>query len=349
MTMDEISANTEPTPSSLPETDTRKKISPSNQVLLSWGTLGMSILAVVLSSAALLFYQTLPTQIQHSPTTANAQTPHNKDWQNIQNQVQQLDRMQQQLSTQIVTNQQQIQNLIQAQQYQSQDWEIQKARYYLDLAQVDATWSHDHHTTLSLLQHADQIMAHANPPNVQRIRQAIAEDITTLMQIPTVDTQGILAKLTAIHNKISQLSAQFYTPKETRPNPPSASPSTWRDNWESSLQQLRGLISIRYQEESALTPFSPEYISLLRENIRMNLQQAELGLIEQHPALYTQALQAAANSISFGFNPKNPQTQAILQSLQTLQKTPVAYPPPLLHPYAQLFDASQTSDKQVTS
>lgn len=347
--MDEKSANIEPSVSSLPETDTGKKRSPPNQILLSWGTLGMSILAVTLSGAALLFYQKQPTPIQHSPTPVKAQTFHNKDWQNMQNQMQQLEHAQQQLSTQIATNQHQIQNLNQAQQSLSQDWGIQKARYYLDLAQINTTWSHDSQTTLSLLQHADQILAHASHPNVQRIRQAIAEDITSLMQIPTIDTQGILAKLTAIDNQISGLSDRFYSKKETHPNHVSAPTATWRDNWENSLQQLRGLISIRYQEESALTPLSPDDITLLRENIRMNLQQAGLGLIEQHPALYTQALQAAANSIAFGFNPKNPQTHAILQSLQTLQRTPVAYPPPSLHPYTQLFDASQTPDRQVPS
>jgi uroporphyrin-3 C-methyltransferase len=347
--MDEKSANIEPTISFFPETDTGKKRAPSNQILLSWGTLGISILALILSGAALFFYQKRPTPIQHSSTPVKAQTFHNKDWQNMQNQMQQLEHAQQQLSTQIATNQHQIQNLIQAQQYPSQDWGIQKARYYLDLAKINTNWSHDSQATLSLLQHADQILAHANHPNVQRIREAIAEDITTLMQIPIIDTQGILAKLTAINNQISGVYAQFYSKKETHPNYVSAPTATWRDNWESSLQQLRGLISIRYQEESALTPLRPDDITLLRENIRMNLQQAGLGLIEQHPALFTQALQAAANSISFGFNPKNPQTHAILQSLQTLQKTPVAYPPPSLHPYTQLFDASQTSDKQVPS
>ncbi len=354
MSIDQISVNSEPTPPpSLPEASIVKKES-----MRSLGTLILSILAIALSSTTIVLYQKLHTQIQHSTTSVNTQNHQNKDWQSMQTQIQKLGQTQQELSTQMVTNQQHLEQLIQTQPYQTQDWDIQKARYYLDLAQIDAEWSHNSNTTLHLLQHADQILAHSNHPNVQRIRQAIALDITAIMQIPSIDTKGILAKLATINNQIAQLSTQFYPAHASSPNPttPAEPTPTWRANWDSSMQQLRGLISIRHQDEDALAPLNPDYIALLRENIRMNLQQAELGIIEQREALYTLALQAAINSISFGFNQNNAQTQALIQSLQDLKKITVVFPMPTLHPYSQLFDPStpnsssaQTPDLQDPS
>lgn len=293
----------------------------------------------IIGLVALIFGSLATITVQHfyPPSKLAPTNPKQSDsqWQDIQNQIQALHQSQQQTASQVSTQQHQIQSLLQNQSSQSKHEDIQKALYYLDLAQTNAQWSHNLNASTHLLQAADQILANSTHPNLSAIRQAIREDLKTLEQIPNIDTEGLLSKLSALDQKIEQYSI--------RSNALSIKPiqikkeSSWRDNIQENLQELRGLISIHYQDTTSLEPFNPDYLALLRENIRMNIQQAELAVVEQHQDLYNLALSSVAKNLSTGFNPNNPQTQSLLQEVQDLQKAIVAYPSPKLHAYSQLF------------
>lgn len=343
MTMDETPVNSEPTASSLPKIDVFKPKS-----LCSWTALGMSVFAVVLSGTTIVSYYQLHSQMQRFATFHVTQPVTTKNLQTMQDHIQQLGTMQQQFNTQMAQTQQQLQRLIDTQTAPIQDWDIQTARYYLDLAQISAEWAPNNRTTLHLLQRAQQVLANHTQAGILPIRQAITQDIAAIMQIPAIDTQGVLEKLSSIQQQITQLSAQKPFQHTARTDAPSPSITNWRANWEHSMQQLRGLISIRYQDESVFTPFSPDNMTLLRENIDMNLQQAALGLLEHNQTLYSQAVQAALHNLTFGFNQADPTLQTIRQALQALQTVSVAYPMPKLQPYPQLFAAYSNASTAVS-
>lgn len=292
----------------------------------------IGLVALIFGSLATLAVQHFYPPAKPVPTLPKQTDSH---WQEIQNQIQALHQSQQQTASQVSTQQHQIQSLLQSQSSQSQHEDLQKAHYYLDLAQTNADWSHNLNASTHLLQAADQILANSTHPNLSAIRQAIRDDLKTLEQIPNIDTDGLLSKLSALDQKIEQYSirsnALSSKPMQIRKE------STWRDNIQDNLQELRGLISIHYQDTTSLEPFNPDYLALLRENIRMNIQQAELAVIEQHQDLYNLALSSVAKNLSTGFNPNNPKTQALLQEVQDLQKAIVAYPIPKLHAYSLLF------------
>lgn len=353
MNMDETPDNLVGSPLPTPDKQKSQPDTQSGYSIRMGGLVAMGILILGLGGLAIYSYQHLHSPIQPIAPISGA-TPDNH-WQDIDAQLQELRQAQQQLATQDQHHQQQIQQLMQEQHAQTLGWDIQKARYYLELAQINAQWSHNIAATLSLLQYADQILSQHNNDDSKSIRQAIAQDIATLEQIVPIDTTGILDKLAALTQQVEQLSARPLpihspTPSTSTPN----QTSTWRDNFQENMQQLRGLVSIHHQDEAWLAPFNPDSFALLRESIRMNFQQAEMGVIEQHQALYSLALRAAAKSIGVGFNLNDPKTQALMHELEALQSTAVAYPTVTLHPYAQLFEHTMsvpssdlTSDTKV--
>lgn len=295
--------------------------------------------ACFLSALALVGSITAMVLSQRSPTPVAKASQSNPQFKILHNQITQLEQSQKQITSQIQSQQQQIQKLLQQQPSQTVDWDIQKARSYLELAQINAEWSQNRNATLSLLRQADVTLVHSNHPNTSGLRQAIAQDISALSQIPSVDIIGILAKLKAANHEVTQLQERPAIIQERNPSPNTVQhTATWRDNLNESMQQLEGFIRIQHQDRAWMAPLSPEYLALLRENIRMNIQQAELGLIEQHTELYTAALNAAIKSICFGFQQDDPKTKALIQSLQALKQTVIAYPLPKLQPYPALFD-----------
>ena len=71
--------------------------------------------------------------------------------------------------------------------YQNQDWLLLKARYYLELAQMNTHWSDNYNAAISLLQQADKLLEQLSSPKIFDVRQAIAKEISQLKAIPTVD------------------------------------------------------------------------------------------------------------------------------------------------------------------
>ena len=293
----------------------------------------------IIGLAALIFGSIGTLGIQHfyppKPTQSSVVKEPDHHWQEIQNQLQALNQSQQKITEQVLTQQHQIQALKQSTIHPVQPEVTQQALYYLDLAQMNAQWSHNINGSVSLLLAADQILANSAHPNVSNIRLAIHEDLQALEQIPTIDTLGLLTQLSTLEQKISSISLPANT---IAPKPVSTEKTTtWRDNLQDNMQQLRGLISIHYQDSSWLEPFNPSYLALLRENIRMSIQQAKLAVVEQHQDLYDVALKSVDTSLYAGFNANTPSTQALLEEVHRLQKAKVAYTLPKLHSYPTLF------------
>ncbi len=67
---------------------------------------------------------------------------------------------------------------------QKQDWLLLKARYYLELAQINAHWSDDQQVTIALLQQADALLRTIPDQQLFTVRQAIAQEITQLQVLP---------------------------------------------------------------------------------------------------------------------------------------------------------------------
>lgn len=306
----------------------------------------LTLLGLVLGGLGTLLYQ-------RSHVTTQTATPQTSEaWRDLQTQIQALQQSQQQLTTETQNHRQRIQELSKPPSSATPNWDIQKARYYIELAQINAEWAHNIPGTLDLLRLADQILAQNSDSNLSSLRQALAQDISALEQIPVLDPKPIVDSLRNLSQAVEQLNVRPDPTNRPAVTAVSNNVGNWRDNLENNLQQLQNLISIRHQDDTSLPIFGPNYYALLRETIRMDLQQAELGVITQQQTLYSFALQTASNNIATAFNVNYPKTQTLLKTLQELQAQKIAYPNPKLHAYQQLFteyDSRSTADLNLDS
>ena len=206
--------------------------------------------------------------------------------------------------------------------YQSNDWLLLKARYYLELSTINAQWSDNAPATVALLQAADALLATLHDPRAVPIRQAIAEEIAEWQAIPPLDITRLLTQLDAAQQTIDRLTVKVIPSLSPPPSPDIAQkPSkTWRDRLQATLHQLEHFVVIQHHDEAIQPLFTPAYESMLRENIRLNLQEAQWAVIKHNSKVYQLSLTQAIDTMKRAFDLSHPITQSIIRQLTVMQK-----------------------------
>lgn len=192
------------------------------------------------------------------------------------------------------------------------------------LAQQQAQLTGSVEPLLAALQSADQRVIRAAQPRLTPLQRAIARDIDRIKTATVSDTPGLLVKLDELVRLADELSvandvaAASAIDALKRPN--AGSMPTW---WQRGLQvvrdEARGLVRVSRiaQPEAAL--LSPEQSFFLRENLKLKLLNARLGLLARQLESSRADLVAASLSLSKYFDPASRKTQAMAVLLEQVQ------------------------------
>lgn len=211
--------------------------------------------------------------------------------------------------------------VLQQQSYQANDWGLLRARYFLELAQINAFWTDDLQTVSALLNQADVVLENIHEQRVYDVRKAIAEEKTQVDAVEKIDLMGVLNQLSAAQKMATQLLAR-QIPSSMSDNKEAAttnvkSSSLWRLRLADSIQALEKLVVIRRIDESHQSLITPDLAALLRENIQLMLQEAQLAVLQRNEVLYQFLLKQVMEKIQ-SFDPKDANTQALQKQLDTL-------------------------------
>ena len=226
-----------------------------------------------------------------------------------------------------------MESVLQQRSYQTNDWLLLKIRYQLDLAKINAHWSNNWETTLALLQQADALLANIADPRLFKIRQAIAQDIIQIQSMPTVDVPGLLSQLDAALTMIANLPLKpTLTPvdKATVKKTNNGTISAWRQRLKESVSLLEELVVVRHHDEDILPLPTPAYESMLRESVRLYLQEAQWAVLQNNEPVYQFSLTQAIKKINQSFAPDATETIALLKQLRAFQQIQLIKPQPVL-------------------
>lgn len=213
-----------------------------------------------------------------------------------------------------------LQTAMQERLYQKQDWILLRARYYLELAQINAYWTDDQQATIALLKQADTLLATLADQRLFAVRQALAKEMTELQALPKPDITGLLSQLDAAQHAVATLAIKQPL-RRSAPNKEVETPSSsWREGLKSSLSALEKLVVIRRNKEDLQPLLSPLEQRLLGDSIRLNLQEVQWAILQNNAAVYQLALRQALQGIKRAFDEKAPATQALIKKLQDLQE-----------------------------
>lgn len=196
---------------------------------------------------------------------------------------------------------------------------LQKAHFQLELAAMNAHWTNDSESSLTLLQEADNTLKQISNPSVYPIRQALASEIKLWQNRVKIDSVGILTQLDQAIEQINHLSLQQNELKINNPtNNTTKKANTWKDELEKNMLRLEKLVVIRHHESEINPLISPMHEAIIRDGLRLQLYEAKWAVLMQNDALYQLALKNAIHTCETTFSNQSTQSSSFIKNLSEL-------------------------------
>ncbi len=194
----------------------------------------------------------------------------------------------------------------------------------IQLAQQQSQLTGSVEPLLAALRSADQRVARAAQPRLAPLQRAIARDVDRIKAATVADTPGLLVKLDELVRVADELpmanAVAVAAPAAGRKSIAAAPMVEW---WERALaivaDEARRLVRVSRVENPEATLLSPEQSFFLRENLKLKLLNARLGLLARQTEAARADIGSAAQTMSHYFDTSSRKTQAALQLAQQVQ------------------------------
>ena len=206
----------------------------------------------------------------------------------------------------------------------------------LRMAQQQAQLTGSMQPLIAALQSAQQRIERAAQPHLAPVQRAIAQDLLHLRQASVTDTAGLLARLDDLVRQVDDLPvlnavAQAASARRlsTGPAPASSTPApteglawwqaTLQRSWEVVRDEARGLVRVSRIDQPEAILLAPEQTFFLRENLKLKLLNARLGLLARQFDSARADLNGATAALNKYFDPTSRRTQNAASALQQAQ------------------------------
>jgi len=194
----------------------------------------------------------------------------------------------------------------------------------LRLAQQQAQLTGSAEPLLAALKSAEQRITRASQPRLAPLLRAIGRDSDRIRTASIADTPGLLIKLDElvrladdlpVANAVATVAAVSAAP----PTRLADLPAWWRRVVDVLGQEVRNLVRVSRIEHPEAMLLSPEQSFFLRENLKLKLLNARLGLLARQLDAVRADLNASANALQTYFDPASRKTQLAANLLQQVQ------------------------------
>ncbi len=195
----------------------------------------------------------------------------------------------------------------------------EEAKHLVISSQYSLLFDRNYELGLKELILADQKLQGLNDASLNTLRQELNNAIVSLNTMPKVDVAGIAMRISALSDQVAGLSALPVLSTQTKVAPTKPKKTTWQERLWSTLESLRGIISIRRTTEPLKPLPSAEQQLYLIETIRLQLSQAQWAVLHQEPDLYQSALSNAKKDLQ-RYYAMNPTGASIINMINELQQ-----------------------------
>lgn len=192
------------------------------------------------------------------------------------------------------------------------------------LAQQQAQLTGSVEPLLAALRTADARIARAAQPRLNSLQRAIARDLAKVKSSVVADTPALLVKLDELVTLADELplvnSVGAARAVEAPKRMQDEALGQWSLRWAQALRdEVRTLLRVSRIDEPEAALVAPEQTFFLRENLKLRLLNARLGVISRQIDSARSDLATAAVSVSRYFDPAARKTQTAVTLLQQVQ------------------------------
>ena len=208
-------------------------------------------------------------------------------------------------------------------------WRLAEVEYLMRLANQRLLMGTDISSSRNLLQSADNILRELDDYSLFPIREALAEDMAMVRAASDFDQETTYLRLQALTGLIARLQmpdeqrltissdkaieSTGFTPEAT----------TWQDKAKAMLmdtwQQFSNLFRINTQREKPVEALlTAEQEMMIRQNLRLMIEQAKLAVLTREPAIYKSSIEQAEEWITQYFTTGGDVRASMLAELNEL-------------------------------
>ena len=192
------------------------------------------------------------------------------------------------------------------------------------LAQQQAQLTGSVEPLLAALKSADQRVARAAQPRLTPLQRAIARDLARIRGAVVSDLPSLLVKLDELALLADEVPVANAVAATRTPEPLKRKAEETVQTWWSRMlgvmrEEIRGLVRVSRVESPEAALLSPEQAFFLRENLKLKILNARLGLLARQPDSARSDLASGAASLSRYFDGNSRKTQTAVSLMQQVQ------------------------------
>jgi uroporphyrin-3 C-methyltransferase len=236
-----------------------------------------------------------------------------------------------------------VTELLKTNRHLRHEWLVAEAEYLVNLAGHRLILARDVNTAITALKAADDRLREAGDPSLIALRKALAADINALEAIAVPDTAGLSLKLSTMVQDVDDLP--LLTPEPTAAkqqiSPTQPSIENWRELPAAMWEDMKKLVIIRDHQGPIKPLLSPEQHFFLSQNLKLQLEQARLALLNGEQAIYYERLDTVQTWLNNWFDLENNRTAHMLDQIKKLKAIDIQPALPELTRTYQAFQAYQ--------
>jgi uroporphyrin-III C-methyltransferase len=208
----------------------------------------------------------------------------------------------------------------------TQDWRLAEVEFLLRLGTQRILMEGDTRRAAALFRSADDIIRLSEDVTALALRTAIASDLAVL--------ERVFVRLSVLMGQVQTLSRwqPRFIPTVPPPVEEDDTPATMAEQLLDVLSnlgsRLAGLVDYRRNDMGVTTILPPDEEYYLRQNLIMQLQAAQLGLLRSDQAIYSTALLEARTWTLKYFDPDLEETAAMIAAIDELAGVAIHSPIP---------------------
>ncbi|MDH3286488.1 MAG: uroporphyrinogen-III C-methyltransferase [Betaproteobacteria bacterium] len=187
------------------------------------------------------------------------------------------------------------------------DWAVVEIEQTLIIASQQLRLSGNVKVALAALRTAEEKLQRLAQPQLTGVRQAISGDIARLQGHATVDTVGISAQLDELLVRVDTLplSMDMRPQSGARSDPGEAEEPLWKRLLRETWEELKQLVRVQRMDRPDIPLLAPSQAFFLRENLKLRLLGARLGLLARDMQSYKADLGAARDWLQRYYDVRN--------------------------------------------
>ena len=201
-----------------------------------------------------------------------------------------------------------------------ESWLLAEAEYLLRLSNQRLIMAGDTVAAQALLASADAVLRELDDVSLHSVRSAVASDLAAVRAVPKIDLEGIYLRLSALAEQADKLVIFQFPERDARPR------EAMEEDWQARLQQgyeqallkLSDYVIIRRRDVPMQALMDPQWEGLVRQNLRMLLEQAQVALLSSNQALYESSLERAQHWVAQFFESDAAAAQAMAREIRQL-------------------------------